>query len=33
MMEVKKHIAVVAVVVVVGVTEILMFQMSMNKNK
>lgn len=34
MMEVKKHIAVVAVVVVVvGVTKILMFQMSMNNNK
>lgn len=32
MMEVKKHIAVVAVVVV-RVTEILMFQMSMNNNK
>lgn len=32
MMEVKKHIALVAVVVV-GVTEILMFQMSMNNNK
>ena len=32
MMEVKKHIAVVAVVVV-GVMEILMFQMSMNNNK
>lgn len=33
MMEVKKHIAIVAVVVVVGVTKILMFQMSMNNNK
>lgn len=32
MMEVSKHITVVAVVVV-GVMEILMFQMSMNNNK
>lgn len=32
MVEVKKHIPVVAVIVV-GVMEILMFQMSMNNNK